>query len=128
MSPAHDPGALLARYYSLPTGGRVRLRLVRPRDRDGVRDLFAARGRAVDELELARLVAVDVRRRVVLVATALIGATETVVGVGAIELGDPGPPRPTLVLTDAALADELSPLLADALISHAETISRARAA
>jgi hypothetical protein len=128
MSPAHDPGALLARYYSLPTGGRVRLRLVRPRDRDGIGDLFAARGRAVDDLELARLVAFEVPRRVVLVATALIGATEKVVGVGAIELGERGPSRPTLVLADAALADELGPLLTDALIGHAESISRARAA
>lgn len=128
MSPAHDPGALLARYYSLPTGTRVRLRLVRPRDRDGIRDLFAAQAGAVDELELARLVAFDVPRRVALVATALIDATEKVVGAGAIELGERGPFRPTPVLVDPALAAGLRPLLTGALVGHAERIARARAA
>jgi len=126
MSPAHDPGALLARYYSLPSGPRVRLRLVRSRDRDGIRQLFAAQGHVADELELARLVAFDVPRRLVLVATALIDTTEKVVGVGAIELGEAS--GPALVLVDEALADGLRPLLSDALIGHAGALARARAA
>jgi hypothetical protein len=119
---------LLARYYALPTGLRVRLRLVRRRDRDGIRDLFAAQGRPADELELARLVAFDGLRRVVLVATALIGATETVVGVGAVDLGAREPSGPALLVVDEALADDLRPLLADALVSHAATLMRTRAA
>lgn len=128
MSPAHDPGALLARYYALPTGPRVRLRLVRSRDRDGIRGLFAAQGRPADELELARLVAFDGPRRLVLVATALIDTTETVVGVGAVDMGEREPSGPTLLVVDEALADDLRPLLTDALIGHAGTLTRTRAA
>jgi hypothetical protein len=112
----------------MPAGPRVRLRLVRPRDRDGIRDLFAAQGQHADDLELGRLVSFDVSRRVVLVATALIDGTEKVVGLGAIEL-DGGPPSgPTLVVVDEGLADGLRPLLTGALIGHAETVTRCRAA
>lgn len=128
MSPAHDPGALLARSYPLPTGPRVRLRLVRPRDRDGIRDLFAATGHAADELELARLVAFDVPRRVVLVATALIDTSERVVGVGAVNPADQELAGPSLVVVDEKLGDGLRPLLTDALMAHARTVRQARAA
>ena len=126
MSPAHDPGALLARYYALPTGPRVRLRLVRRRDRDGIRDLFAERGRTLSELELARLVAGDIARRRVLVATTLIAIRETIVGVGAVEL-DADVKDPTVLARDP-LGDGLEELLRDALIGHAATLVHARTA
>jgi hypothetical protein len=128
MSPSLDPGALLARYYALPNGPRVCLRLVRPRDLDGIRALLHANGRTRDELELARLVDLDLRRRFVLVATALIGTTETVVGVGAIELGDPMATEPRLLLVDEDLTEGLDELLAEALVGHATAIAWARAA
>jgi hypothetical protein len=128
MSPSLDPGALLARYYALPNGPRVCLRLVRPRDLDGIRALLHANGRTRDELELARLVDLDPRRRFVLVATALIGTIETVVGVGAIELGEPMAAKPTLLLVDGDLTEGLDELLADALVGHATAIAQARAA
>ena len=120
--------ALLARHYALPEGPRVCLRLARPRDRDGIRELLAARGWKLGELEPARLVSFDVTRRLVLVATALIDGTEAVVGVGAIELDDHLPGEPTLVLADEALRRGVEPLLRDALVGHTATIARARAA
>lgn len=127
MSPGFDPGALLARHYALPTGPRVCLRLVRPRDQAGIRDLFDAHGRLVDDLELTRLVTFDLMRRLVLVATALIDTSEKVVGVGAIELGEEASGGPTLVLVDDDRTEGLDDLLADALIGHASAIARARA-
>jgi hypothetical protein len=128
MSPTLDPGALLARHYALPEGPRVCLRLARPRDRDGIRELFDAHGWRLDELEPARVLSFDVTRRLVLVATALIGATEAVVGVGTIELNGPVPDEPTVVLAAEALRRGVEPLLRDALVGHAATIVRARAA
>ncbi|HWD75248.1 MAG TPA: hypothetical protein VG371_08920 [Solirubrobacteraceae bacterium] len=127
MSPGFDPGALLARHYALPNGPRVCLRLVRSRDRAGIRELFDAHGRLVDDLELTRLVTFDLTRRLVLVATALIDTSETVVGVGAIDLGEQASGGPTLVLVDDDRTEGLDDLLADALIGHASAIARARA-
>lgn len=126
MSPELDPGALLARHYSLPHGPPVRLRLVRPRDADGIRALFDACGQPLDEVELARLVTVDLVRRRVIVATALIDARETVIGLGTVEL-DEVSAEPT-VRVDPEFAAGLEPLLEDALRGHAATIIRARAA
>jgi hypothetical protein len=128
VSPRLDPGALLARYYALPNGPRVCLRLVRPRDQAGIRELFDADGRPLDELELARPVSFDLMRRLVLVATALIDASETIVGVGSIELGEQGSGEPTLVVVDDVRTEGLDQLLTDALIGHASAIARARAA
>jgi len=81
---------LLARSYVLRRGPRVCLRLVRARDLDGVRRLFERQGLAPSQLELARLTRADPRRRLVICASALIGSAETVVGIGAIDLGDGG--------------------------------------
>lgn len=128
MSEGLDPGALLARYYSLPRGPRVCLRLARPRDAAGVRALLAARGVAPDDLGLARLVGFDPARRIVLCATALIGSADTVVGVGAIELGEGASGEPTLLVVDEQLTEGLAELLRGALVGHAAAIARARAA
>lgn len=126
MSQELDPGALLARHYSLPDGPPVRLRLVRPRDADGICAIFAACGRPLDEHGLARLVTADLARRRVLVATALIDASERVIGVGAAELDDAR--AEPMVLVEPEFADGAEPLLRDAVRGHAATIARARAA
>ena len=128
MSEGLDPGALLARYYPLPRGPRVCLRLVRPRDQEGIRRLLGAHGSEPDELELARLVGFDLRRRLVLCATALVDSTERVLGVGAIDLGAGATGEPTFVLVDEDLTDGLEELLRGALVGHAAAIARARAA
>ncbi len=127
MSPPLDPGALLARHYALPDGTRVCLRLLRPRDQPGVRDLFAQHDLSLSDFELVRLVQFDLTRRFVLVATALIDAAERVVGLGMVDFAE-HPRHPTLLLVNEELAEGLEPLLHEALVSHATTLARARAA
>jgi hypothetical protein len=123
-----DPGALLARSYALPRGPRVCLRLARPRDIGGIADLYWTHGHAPDDLELARLVRFDPRRQIVIVATALISAIESVVGVGAIELGAEPADRPDFVLVDEQLTEGLEQLISDALVGRARLLSGGRAA
>jgi hypothetical protein len=117
----------MARQFSLPGGLRVCLRLARVRDRDGVRRLCERHGIDPGELELARLVAFEPRRRVVICATALIGSQETIVGIGSVELADGEDPEPHVLVVDER-ASGLGPLLADALLGRAEALLRARAA
>lgn len=128
MSYSFDPGALLARSYGLLRGPRVCLRLARIRDLAGLEELFAAHGLTPDKLELGRLVRFDPRTQLVICATALIGAAETVVGVGAIDL-DGGPDAaPDLVLVDERITEGLEQLLAQALLGRARALARAQAA
>lgn len=129
MFSAFDPGALLARYYVLPRGPRVCLRLARIRDLRGIQELFAGHGLAPDELELARLVRADPRRQVVICAVALVDGAETIVGVGAIDIDHMADrePEPMLLLVDDRLTDGLEELLADALMGRAQALSRVRA-
>jgi hypothetical protein len=125
MPASFDPGALMARHYALPAGLRVCLRLARVSDREGVRRLCERHDLELGELELARLVAFDPRRRLVISATALIGSAETVLGVGAIDLAADA--DPWLLVVDEQ-AEGLGPLLADALLGRAQALLRARAA
>lgn len=123
MAERHDPGALLAQYHPLPRGPRVCLRLARRRDLDGIAGLYARQGIPVHQLSLARLVSFDLLSQLVLCATALIDATDTIVGVGAIELDRPT--EPTLVVVDEAQTDGLRELLGDALVAHATAVRSA---
>ena len=59
MTSSFDPGALMARYYLLPGGFRVCLRLARLARPAGVARLFWINGREPDELALARLLRFD---------------------------------------------------------------------
>jgi hypothetical protein len=113
-----DPGALLARTYELPAGPRVRLRLARRSDRRGLGELLEQRGIEPSPLELERLVRYDPRRRLSICATAPIAGTETVVGVGTIELAGPEAEPDTLVV-DERLTEGLGELLRAALVSRA---------
>ena len=105
MAEGFDPGAMLARFDVLPRGPRVCLRLARPRDAAGIVDLFWSHGLEPDELEVARLVRFDPRRRIAICATALIDSVETVVGIGAIHLEDSagGRPAPGVARMDFAV-------------------------
>ena len=127
MNSAFDPGALLARSYTLPAGPRVILRLARIRDVGAIEDLFAREGRGVTSLELARLLHSHPRERLLLCATALIAGRETVVGFGAIGLDRPGL-SPTLIVTDCEQAPDVGSLLGQALLGRAEALARTRAA
>ncbi|MDQ6776952.1 MAG: hypothetical protein M3071_12230 [Actinomycetota bacterium] len=123
MMLAFDPGALLSRTYVLPRGPRVRLRLARPGDGPAISALGAEHGLEVDALQVERLLRFD-RRRLVICATALIGAQEGFAGFGAIDL-EPGA-EPGLVLVDEELTDGLGELLAAALSGRAGALTRFR--
>jgi hypothetical protein len=114
--------ALLGRYHLLPRGLRVCLRLARPRDAEGIADLFWTQGREPDELELARLVRFDPRRRLVICATALIDSLETIVGVGEIDLRAGPEAGPDLVLVDELRTAGLQELLSQALTGRARLL------
>lgn len=129
MTPSFDPGALLARYYQLPRGPRVCLRLVRVRDLAGIEDLLHRQGLTVTGLELARLLRSHPRERVVICATALIGSAETIVGVGVVELDDKAlAQEPTWVVADQQATEGLEELLHEALVGRARALARTRAA
>jgi hypothetical protein len=124
---AHDLDNVLSlsRSYALPSGLRVRLRLAQSRDRDAIRELLRAAGRGHGDLDLARLVHFDPRRRVVLCAAALIDRTETIVGVGAIDVDSA---RPHLLCVEASLLGGLPELLSRALRSRVSAITDRTAA
>ena len=123
MLDGFDPGALLARYYDLPRGPRVCLRLARVADLPGLEDLFARQGQSVDGLELARLVRSDPRRRLVICAAGLIGSVPTVVGVAAVSLGAGGSDAPDLLVVDSDMTDGLDELLVAAVNGRAEALA-----
>jgi hypothetical protein len=123
----------MARYYVLPRGPRVCLRLARIRDLAGIEDLFMRQGLFPSQIELARLVRSDPRKQVVITAVALVDSTERILGVGVIQVDalrvDGGAdPEPVLLLVDDELTDGLEELLRNALTARARTLARARAA
>jgi hypothetical protein len=122
MADSIDSGALLSRSYALPHGPRVRLRLVRRRDLPALAGLLAQRGVEASELELTRLVRFDPTERTVLCATAFVGGTETVVGVGAIGLTADA--VPDTVVVDERLTEGLGELLGAALTQRADAHAR----
>ncbi len=73
--------------------------MVQPRDSAAVRAFLADVGVGIGELELARLLHFDPRRRAVICASALVGAQETIAAVGAIDL-DAASPDLVLVAED----------------------------
>ena len=90
--------------------------MVVPRDAAAIRALLERQGLHVDDLELARLLRFDPRCRAVICASALIGPTETIIALGAIDLDAH---TPDMVIADAEAAGELRELVADALMSRA---------
>ena len=125
MSIDFEPSHLGAHSHELPRGPRVRLRLVQIRDRRAIQSFLAAHRVTASELQAARLVASDPQRRVAVCATALLGATETVVGVASIDVGAT---EPDLLVVDAELTEGLDDLLTRALQRRANTIAARRAA
>lgn len=119
--------ALLGDTYDLGDDFRVRLRMARSSDLAPIRELLE-RTRGARELELARLVQFDPRRRCVICATALIDSAETLVGIGSIELDGDGPAEPDTLLVAEEHAKEIAGLLAEALVARAAHAGRARAA
>ena len=123
-----SPGQATAQTHALPRGPRVSLRRVCIRDLDGIRDLAERQGVLTEELELARLVRADPQSWLVVCATAHVGATETVLGLGMIEIGDSAATVPSLLLVDAQATEGLAALLAGALVGHARTLAGSQVA
>ena len=119
MSPQVSP---FARTHRLTGGPAVRLRLARPSDLMAVIGLMDRRGVAADEFELARLLAHDPTRRVVMCALAPIGGSDVLVGFGGIERR-PGAEVDTLVV-DADHSETLGRLLGAALEARADAQAR----
>lgn len=117
---------MLSRVYPLPDGTRVRMRLVQRRDEQAIRALLALRGTEPEDFEVMRLVRSDPQRRAVICATALIGGTDTLIGLGAIERGRDS--EPDLVVVDDRAGEGLQTLLEGALRGRAYTLARGRAA
>lgn len=122
MSQPIDTGALLSRSYELPSGPRVRLRLVRRSDLRGIEALLAQRDVPASELALSRLVRYHPSRRAVICATAALGGGETVVGVGSIDLTAEA--EPDTLVVDERLTSGLAELLAAALVQRARAHAR----
>ncbi len=106
----------------------MRLRLPQLRDAPAIRELLRSQGRGPEELEAARLVRFDPRRRLVICATVLLDSREAMVGIGAIDLAPGGQIRPDTLVADAEQAEGLDELLTRALIGRATAVARARAA
>lgn len=117
-----DSGALLSRSYPLPTGPRVRLRLARRSDMAAISALLRQREVEAGELAVSRLVRYDPRQRAVLCATTPLGGTETLVGVGAIDLTFEA--EPDTIVVDERLTRGLGDLLASALVQRARSHAR----
>jgi hypothetical protein len=116
MRESLDP--LVGRIYTLTDGLRVRLRLSRGRD-------AAAIARLGPHEDISRLARFDPRRRVVICATALLDSTETVVGLGAIDLDAAEPD--TLTVAEG-IDPALEKLLGDALVAYAGATASRRVA
>jgi N-acetylglutamate synthase-like GNAT family acetyltransferase len=127
MDSTFDSTLLLDRFYALPRGPMVRLRMARSSDAPAIRELAARRQLDADALEVARLTRFDPRHRIVICATALIDAHETFVGVGAMEVDAGDPPEPDTLIVDLRI-DGLGELLVKVLVGRARTIARQRAA
>ncbi|MEA2160518.1 MAG: hypothetical protein QOD66_2898 [Solirubrobacteraceae bacterium] len=106
----------------------MRLRLPQLRDAPAIRELLRSQGHGPEDLEAARLVRFDPRRRLVICATALIGSRETIVGIGAIDLEPGRQTQPDTLVVDGELTDGLDGLLARALLGRAAAVARTRAA
>lgn len=122
MARTIDTGALLSRTYALRAGPRVRLRLARRSDSEGIRTLLDQRDVEASEIAVNRLVRYDPWQRVVICATAPLGGTETIVGVGAIDLDDDS--DPDTIVVDERLTQGLGELLAEALTQRARAHAR----
>jgi hypothetical protein len=128
MPAPQNRNALLGDSYPLRDGFRVRLRMARSSDAAPIRGLLDRVDFAAGDLDLARLVQFDPRRRCVLCAAALIDSTETLVGVGSIALDTGGLPEPDTLVVAEEHAEGVAELLAGALMDRAAYAAQARAA
>ena len=104
---------LLLSTTTLPCGLRVRLRVPRSADRQGLEELALRVGVELDELTLCPLLRTDPRRGRAACATTWLGTREVLVGAAVIDNAVPAPAQ--IVVADEALAPGVGRLLAEAL-------------
>jgi uncharacterized protein (DUF58 family) len=115
----------IAGSHALPQGQRVRLRLAQARDVPAIEELLRAQGTEREPLEVARLIRIDPRRRIVICATGLVDRVETLLGVAAMDVEAT---EPDLLCVDRTVSEGLTELLRAALASRAQAIVSRRAA
>jgi hypothetical protein len=101
----------------LPGGARLRVRLPHAADRPALHGLHTRLGLAADDLELARALRFDPRRRAVVCATVWIGAAETMAAYAAIDLTRG---RVELLVADEEIAPGVRGVLTAILAEHAD--------
>jgi hypothetical protein len=106
---------------TLPSGLRLRLSMPQRSDAPRLRSLLARVGVTADELELTRALRFDPLQRLALVATALVGRSEAIVG---LAIMDRYAEEPDFVLADERQAPGASALLDAALRAHAHRARR----
>lgn len=111
---------LLLKPTTLPDGRRVRLRLPHASDRAGLRALHASVGLDLDDVALNRMVRLDPRREVTVVATAWVGGQETVVGFASGVLGH----EAERIIVNEVVDPELVGLLVRALSERTAAVRR----
>jgi N-acetylglutamate synthase-like GNAT family acetyltransferase len=114
--------AVFTRTFAPASGPRVRLRLARSSDREGVERLLEARNASAFELGIRRLLRYDPARRSVIAAFAPLDGADTLVGIAAIDHG-PDAEVDTLVV-DERLTAGLGEVLVRALSERARSLSR----
>jgi hypothetical protein len=106
----------LRRTFPVPGGPPVRLRMAGPSDRRHIKDLLERRAVPATDLDVQRLLAFDPARRHVLCAFAPLDGQETLMGLGAIDIGEDAP---DVLVVDARLAGGLAELLGRVLVERA---------
>lgn len=106
---------------TLPSGQRLRLRYPQAADGVRVRRLLGDLGLRADDLGVSRLLRIDPRERIVVVATVIVGRYEEVVGVAAM---DRFAAEPDLVVADEDRAPGAGATLQDSLREHAARARR----
>ncbi|HLY49337.1 MAG TPA: hypothetical protein VKR21_09080 [Solirubrobacteraceae bacterium] len=126
MAEGFHSNPVLGHVYTLGGGAPVRLRLARASDAAAIKRLVEDHELGRGEVEAARLVHFDPRRRYVLCAAGLRGSTEAVLGVGAIRLEAAA--EPDLLVVGEEAPAEIAGLLRQALVAAAARRGRDRAA
>ena len=109
-----DPGTLLSTTHEVDGGLRVRLRLARPSDALRMRSFFGG-----SETLTRHFTFFDPRERLALVAVAMFGHSEEIVGVADVELVETGVAELGVVVNDAEQDEGIGRLLTEAVASLA---------
>lgn len=102
---------------TLPDGRHLRVRLPHTSERSGLRALLERVGVEAEELDVARALRFDPRRRTVAVASAWVQGSEVLVAWGSIAAGASEPDE---LLADEQLAPGAGAVLAAALRERSE--------